>query len=565
MSFWQNFSIRSKVLAAFAAVFLVTLCLGLFGLSRTGAVNNEAMAIRNDFLPSTIALGQLVSAVKETRIKEARVIISAMDGGVPVDSDVKAFQTAQSAGDKAYADYLPLADETTDDAPLMKAFAADWAKYKQSSAAVMDKLAKKDFDTMLSLYEGDDRTNYYDAVGKADADAALNATEGKKAADRGAAVYDSSRLLTFGSIFLAALLCTSAGWAIIVSIAGPIRATTTAVDRLAAGDFRVAVTGIERKDEIGVLARSLNVFKDNMKEAERLRAEQAAEQKHQLDRARRIESSVASFEKTVGDALAVVSTSAAELEMTANAMRTTAEETSRQSGTVAAASEEATTNVQTVASATEELSSSIKEITQQVGESTRIVGESARQAADTNTRVQRLKELVEKIDTVVSLINDIASQTNLLALNATIEAARAGEAGKGFAVVASEVKALATQTAKATEEITAQISGIQAETDQSVQSIEAITHTIGKVNDIATSIAAAVEEQGSATQEIARSVAQAAQGTTEVSATIVGVSEASKQTGAAAAQVLSAAKELSANRTRLSDEVARFLKDVRAA
>ena len=223
-----------------------------------------------------------------------------------------------------------------------------------------------------------------------------------------------------------------------------------------------------------------------------------------------------------------------------------------------------TQNVQTVASATEELSSSIREIGNQVSESSRIVGAAVTQADDTNAKVKALAEAAQKIGDVVTLINEIAGQTNLLALNATIEAARAGEAGKGFAVVASEVKNLATQTAKATEEIAGQVRAIQDATDTSAQAIDTIAQTINRVNEISTAIASAVEEQGAATQEIARNVQQAAQGTTEVSSNIGSVTQVAQETGAAATQLLSSAGELARNGTLLRSQVDDFLREVRA-
>jgi methyl-accepting chemotaxis protein len=246
-------------------------------------------------------------------------------------------------------------------------------------------------------------------------------------------------------------------------------------------------------------------------------------------------------------------------------MTSTAEETSRQSTAVAAASEQTSQNVQTVASATEELSASIREISSQVSEATRIIGSAVTQAAETDTKVKGLSEAALKIGEVVVLINNIASQTNLLALNATIEAARAGEAGKGFAVVASEVKILATQTARATDEIDAQIRAIQEASTTSADAIRQIAQTIGRVNEVSTAIASAVEEQGAATQEISRNVQQAAQGTTEVSSNIINVTQAAEITGASANDVLTAAGGLARNGALLRSEVDTFLRDVRSA
>jgi methyl-accepting chemotaxis protein len=349
------------------------------------------------------------------------------------------------------------------------------------------------------------------------------------------------------------------------SIVNPIAAMTAAMRQLAAGEMATEIPARERRDEIGAMAKSVQVFKDSMLEAERLRAEQQAEQQRQLERAQRVEASVGSFEKVIAEVVNTVSSAATELETTAQSMAATSEETTRQSTTVAAASEQATQNVQTVATATEELSASIKEISQQVSQSTRMIGEAVTQADTSNVQVQGLAEAAQKIGDVVKIINDIAGQTNLLALNATIEAARAGEAGKGFAVVASEVKALANQTARATEEIGGQVRAIQEATGTSVESIRGIAATIGRVNETATAIASAVEEQGAATQEISRNVQQAAQGTQEVSGNIAGVSQAAQQTGAAAAQVLASAAELAKNGETLKVRVDAFLREVRAA
>jgi methyl-accepting chemotaxis protein len=355
-------------------------------------------------------------------------------------------------------------------------------------------------------------------------------------------------------------------WAIGRGISRPVKAMAGAMGTLAAGDLSVEVPARDRQDEIGEMAGSMQVFKESMVEAARLRAEQE-EQKARAEQERRqaMLDLADKFEAGVGGVVHAVASAATELQSTAETMAATSEETTRQSTAVASASAQATANVQTVASATEELSASISEIGQQVGESAQIAAGAVGEANATNTQVRNLAEAAQKIGEVVRLISDIAGQTNLLALNATIEAARAGEAGKGFAVVASEVKALANQTARATEDIAAQVKAIQDATQSSAQAIGAITSTIGKVSEIATTIASAVEEQGAATQEIARNVQQAAQGTQEVSATIDAVSGAAQQTGAAAAQVLASANELSKNGEALKTQLAAFLQEVRAA
>ena len=354
-------------------------------------------------------------------------------------------------------------------------------------------------------------------------------------------------------------------WISLGGIVRPVRLLTESMTRLAGSDWSTAVPGTGRKDEIGAMAKTVAVFKTNGIEATRLAAEQVAEQKAKEQRAARLEALTGGFEKTAGELVGMVSSAATELQATAHAMTTTASQTTQQATTVAAAAEEASVNVQTVASAAEELAASISEISRQVAQSAKVAGRAVEDARRTDTVVRALAEGAQKIGEVVGLISNIAGQTNLLALNATIEAARAGDAGKGFAVVASEVKSLATQTAKATDDIGRQIAQIQAATKEAVESIQSIGATIGEVSAIAAAIAAAVEEQGAATQEIARNVQQAAIGTTEVTSTIGGVNEGASSTGAAATQVLGAAEELSRQSERLSGEVGRFIAGVKAA
>jgi methyl-accepting chemotaxis protein len=350
------------------------------------------------------------------------------------------------------------------------------------------------------------------------------------------------------------------------SMSRPVLALTATMNRLSSGDTEAAIAGLARQDELGRMAQAVQVFKDSMLETERLRGEQEAmKTRAEGERRAGMLSLADKFEHAIGGIVGTVASSATEMQSTAQGMSGIAGEAKRRATAVAAAATEATANVQTVASAAEELTASIGEIGQQVNRSAAIAGNAAEQAKRTNLTVADLAAGAAKIGEVVQLIQDIASQTNLLALNATIEAARAGEAGKGFAVVASEVKNLASQTAKATDDIRAQIAGIQGTTGEAVTAIQAIATTIEEVNEIAGSIAAAVNEQGAATQEIARNVQQAAAGTNEVSANISGVNEASGEVGDAAGQVLSSAGELSEQAERLRREVETFLATVRAA
>jgi methyl-accepting chemotaxis protein len=345
----------------------------------------------------------------------------------------------------------------------------------------------------------------------------------------------------------------------------PLEKLIAVMAQLAKGDWSAAVTGAGRGDEIGVMASTVQVFKDSMIEGNRLKDEQEKSRRQSMERASQMEALTREFEANVGGVVQAVASQASQLEASAESMSTTAEETTKQANAVAAASEESSANVQTVASATEELSSSIAEIGRQVSHSSRIAATAVSEAGKANDMVQGLLGASQKIGEVVALINDIADQTNLLALNATIEAARAGEAGKGFAVVAAEVKNLATQTSKATEEIGAQIAGVQGATQNAVNAIAGIGKTIGEIDQIATAIAAAVEQQGAATKEIARNVEEAAKGTQEVSSNIGGVTHAANGTGAAANKVSVAAGALTGESGKLRDVVERFLSGIKAA
>jgi methyl-accepting chemotaxis protein len=360
---------------------------------------------------------------------------------------------------------------------------------------------------------------------------------------------------------------TLAGWFIgQFGIVKPIQLLKGVMEALARNDLRAAIPGTERRDELGDMARTVEVFKKNGLEVERMRGEQQAMEKRSAEQRKADMYKLADdFEGAVGEIIETVSSASTELEASAGTLTKTAERAQEVTTTVAAASEEASTNVQSVASATEEMASSVNEISRQVQESARMANEAVDQARRTNDRVGELSKAAARIGDVVELINTIAGQTNLLALNATIEAARAGEAGRGFAVVASEVKALAEQTAKATGEIGQQISGIQTATQESVGAIKEISGTIERLSEISSTIAAAVEEQGAATQEISRNVQQAAQGTQQVSSNITDVQRGAGETGAASSQVLSAAQSLSRDSNRLKLEVGKFLDSVRAA
>jgi methyl-accepting chemotaxis protein len=346
----------------------------------------------------------------------------------------------------------------------------------------------------------------------------------------------------------------------------PISNMTKIMRTLANGDTSVDVIGARRRDELGDMARAVEVFRANAQEMEHLRTEQErARQQSEAEKRRLMAELAQSFEAKVGALVQRLSVAANGLEATAQSMTAVADSTTQQSVTVSSAAQQTSANVQTVAAATEELSISIREIASQVSQSSQIAERAVGDAQRTNQTVQMLAASAGKIGHVVQLISTIASQTNLLALNATIEAARAGEAGKGFAVVASEVKELASQTSRATDEISTQIAGVQQATTEAVQAIQAIASTIGEMSQISIAIAAAMEEQGAATAEIARNVQEAARGTEFVTGSISEVRQGAGETGSAAAQVLSSAQELSRHSASLGQEVEHFLSGVKAA
>jgi methyl-accepting chemotaxis protein len=351
-----------------------------------------------------------------------------------------------------------------------------------------------------------------------------------------------------------------------LAIGKPIGRIAQVLERLAGGDRSVAVPYVTRGDEVGDTARAAQIFKDNLARLDELATEQkAAHARAEAEKAEALRALADTFELTVGGIVDQVSTAAGRLQAAAETMSSGADQTMRRSTAVAAASDQASSNVQRVAVAAEELAASVGEIGRRVNESAEIAGAAARDADGTATKVARLSGAAQKIGDVVNLIQAIAEQTNLLALNATIEAARAGEAGRGFAVVASEVKSLADQTAKATAEIARQIEELQSSTADSANAIGGITDTIRRMNEIASTIASAVEEQGAATQEIARNVQQASAGTTEVTTTIADVSRAAGDASTASADVLSAASDLSRQAATLTEELDSFLRRVRAA
>jgi len=379
-----------------------------------------------------------------------------------------------------------------------------------------------------------------------------------------AAMRDAQRDLTLGTILIlmiAIFLALFLGR----SITRPITAITATMNHLSSGTMDVVIPGGDRSDELGAMAKAVDVFRRVMIDAEAMReAQEVLTHRVEQEKKDALSALASTFEATIGRVIETVTAAATELQTSSGQMAVTATDTSRQATSVAQSAQLASGNVQTVASATEQLAASIREIAQQVDRSQSVSTRAGDEAAKTTAHIQGLSQNVGKIGEIVNLINDIAAQTNLLALNATIEAARAGDAGKGFAVVANEVKSLANQTARATTEIANQIKAVQDGTDIAVHAIDSISSVIGDMAAISSAVAAAVEEQSSATSEIARNVEQAAVGTEDVSSNIVQVEQAARETGAASGLIKTSAADLSRQAEFLRQEVTQFLAQVRS-
>ena len=568
MSLLARFKIITKILAVIMLLGAVTVGTSWLGI--------HAMASLNAGADNMSAAAQ--RALEAARANQSVIALNRAEFRVALDPSPENRAAVHGVIDeqnKLFNDRLADLGKTSDAQamsmlPAVKTAMAEYQRDLQNTLALAD--------SAKNVQLGDMTIQLRDSVLKSRAAAEKLQGTVRAVADRlvervehfvkeGSDEYEAtSRLLTIVAA-IGIVFGVIAGYMIgQFGIVRPIMRLKTVMEAFAGNDLKANVPGVDRRDEVGDMARTVEVFKKNGLEVEQMRAEQLVTEKRNAEQRKADMYKLADdFEGAVGEIIETVSSASTELEASAVTLTRTAERAQEVTTTVAAASEEASTNVQSVASATEEMASSVNEISRQVQESARIANEAVDQARKTNDRVGELSKAAARIGDVVELINTIAGQTNLLALNATIEAARAGEAGRGFAVVASEVKALAEQTAKATGEIGQQISGIQAATQESVNDIREISSTIEKLSEISSTIAAAVEEQGAATQEIARNVQQAAQGTQQVSSNITDVQRGAGETGSASSQVLSAAQSLSRDSNRLKLEVGKFLNSVRVA
>jgi methyl-accepting chemotaxis protein len=554
-------SISAKLYAIVSFLFLVIASIGGFAFLEIRAINAAAQDIQAEWLPSVRWIGEMrTQSARFRAVLRDHLIVEDADRA-DVDKNLVARKVDFEKAAKAYRELVSSATERE----LASRLEKDWQGFLAASDEVRSLVGKGDLAAAKKI-----NAEKVVPAGRAMDKTLVGLTEFN---DKGAEAAGQTAEDTYWNairsmiVILVGGIVLGLGAAIYVTrdIRRGIGSILSPMGQLTEGELSVEIPHQGEPTEIGRIAAALQTFK------EALLAKRASDDAANADKAvhlagaQRISAATVDFEAMIGELVGSLARASTKLETSASTLSSTAEQSQKLTTMVAAASEEASTNVQSVASATEELSSSVNEISRQVQDSARMASEAVDQARKTNDRVGELSKAAARIDDVVVLINTIAGQTNLLALNATIEAARAGEAGRGFAVVASEVKALAQQTAKATDEIGLQIRGIQAATQESVDAIGEISGTIEKLSEVSSAIAAAVEEQGAATQEISRNVQQAAEGTQQVSSHITEVQRGASETGLASSQVLSAAQLLAGESDRLKSQVEKFLNAVRAA
>ena len=563
MAGFSTNSIGGRFRIAFGGLFLALAMVSAVSLYQTVRLNTASNDLSDNRLPSVVTLGRMAEATMRFREAEGAAILAS---DVPTAASVAQSKSAALADVSAgWKDYQAVIDPGAERERLAPAIDAAWREYLAQDVQLESMVRAGSKDAAANFYTTKTWPYFAKLRQAVNEDLQYNIRQARGSGDEADAAFTHAVWTIGTGTVLAAVLATAAAMWLnrnvtirVVRMAGSMR-------QLAARTYGFELPDTRASDEIGDMARALDDCRTGLQSADALTAEKAAEQAAKVTRVASMETLSQAFDAKVGKMVADLSASAIEMKGQARSMTDTAEQTVQKATNVAAAAEQASANVQTVASAAEELASSIAEIARQVAQSAEIAGRAKGDAARTDDVVHALADGAQKIGEVVGLINSIAGQTNLLALNATIEAARAGDAGKGFAVVASEVKNLATQTAKATEDIGRQITQIQSATREAVLAIQGIGSTIGEISEIAASIAAAVEEQGSATQEIARNVQQAAIGTQEVTSNIAGVSDDANLTGTTAGLVLDVAAKLSGRADELQSEVSRYIAAVKAA
>ncbi len=556
---WQT-GIGRRLVTGFAV--LVALMIGIGGIALNGmvtlaelteklhrhpyAVNDAVLQVRADALA-------IHRGMKDVALAEGREAITSVAASLE-EYDARIDEHLDLIAQRAPEDAALVAD--------MRQALADWHETRQRVVRFRS-FGQSDRAADLTRGVGAEQVGQIETlIGELQASAAAQAA---RFMDDSAAVRDGVIIMMVASIAAAAAIAAAIAWILARSITHPVRAMTYTVGRLAEGSRDLNVPGVDRLDEMGRMAKSVLVLKEALTAKDQLVAQEAEEQNRRLQRAEARDSLAAEFDRVAEDRLAAVAEAAEEMEAMAQTLTQSAEGSRSRAEAVAAASDNSAGNVQAVAAAVEELDASVREVRRQVEQQSEIAAQAAESTGSSNERMRSLADRAKSIGDVVNLITSIAEQTNLLALNATIEAARAGEAGKGFAVVASEVKQLANQTAKATDQISAQIKSIQDETDSTVATLATINDQVGSLTEICGAVAAGVTEQSAAVSEITSNAQSAAGGTQEVNATIGGISEAASETGAASQRILATSRNLTGEADQLKQLVSRFLTDLKAA
>jgi methyl-accepting chemotaxis protein len=559
---FPSLSIRTKIVVVVSVLLLAVAAMGAMALKELGGINANLVEVQAKWLQSALTIGDMQAAILryQTSIRDH---LLADDPDTEARIEVALRIQEQKIKDN-FADYEAL-KTSADERVVYEEFSKVWETYAAAGAEVLTASRNQDFATGRELF-----TNKLIKIGERNDDLLvrereLNKNGAEAAVKRGNDLYAFAIRFVVGGTALVTLLGLTIATFLVRDVSRGITSIIEPMRALGQGDLAVIIPHRDDKTEIGQMTATIQMFKIALAAKKASDDAAAVEASAKIARADRVDNTTREFESIIGELIESLSLSSTELNSAANTLTTTADNTGRISSEAAVSSQEVSNNVQSVAKTAEEITSSVQEIGRRVHEASRISSDAVEQAESTDSKIAQLSQSASRIGDVIKLITAVAEQTNLLALNATIEAARAGEAGRGFAVVASEVKMLAAQTAKATDEITVQIAGMQAATKESVQAIREIGTTIKLISEISSAISAAVEQQGAATLEITRNVQQAATRSGSVASSIADVSRGAGETGSASSQVLSSAKTISLESIRLRAEVEKFLATVRAA
>ncbi len=574
----SNMAIRTRAIAAFGALLILFGVVGTLSHTQLSKLNYNVLDLSENWMPSVEMLTKLELYTTRARVALAARVMFAKNAEELEKTLARVGEFEKKYDDlaKKYAAVISGPEEQA----LWDSAIAAKDVYRKTIETVVAAKARGDLQTAVELL-GTSVKEFENFLGALEKDIEFNKNGAEKAKNMSNDSASNSKTIIIAATLFALAIGIASLLMVIRTISQPIQTLTGTMSRLARGDLEVVVPGTQRKDEIGQMAQTVLVFKDNAiakikadEEQERARqdqermkaqieAQEKADRETQAKRAQAVDKLIATLERESAAVFGELDSAAIEMGNVAQDLSNIVARTSEISSVVASASQEASSSVQTVASATEEMSSSIHEISRQVAESTTVTQLAVNDSNKATGQVGELAKAAEKIGEIVKVISDVAAKTDLLALNATIEAARAGEAGKGFAVVASEVKQLASQTAKATGDIESQIGAIQNATRQTVVTIQAVSETINRVNSTVSSIAAAVEEQSAATNEISRNTQHANTGTQEVSRQIEQVATMAEQSGRAANQVGASAGHLTNQATLLKESLSAFISSVR--